>query len=147
MGDIAQATKVRPGNPLRFKILLAILGRLSLCLITLLPWLLRTHAAATHLEAGMLLMNQRNPTGAETEWKAALAVSPANKDAYIGLGKLYLAQGRLREAHATLNHLADLDPGEQHVLCDLAAIEYRAATNTAQAEAARQDALRAAALE
>lgn len=144
---MAQATNLQSSRPIRFKILLILLVALIVCLIALLPRLLQAREAATHLDAGMVLLNQGNAAEAEREWKAALEAAPANADAYKGLGKLYLAQGRLSEAHAALNPLADLHPKEPHVLCELAAEEYRAAANPNQADMALQDALRAAVLE
>jgi tetratricopeptide (TPR) repeat protein len=144
---VVRAANIPQNSSIRIKILLAILAALTLCLVALLPRQLQARQVAAHLDMGMALLKQGNVAEAEREWKAALQAAPENADAYQGLGRLTLAQGRLSDARDALNHLADLRPKEPHVLCELAALEYRVVATQAQSEAALQDATRAAALE
>lgn len=53
----------------------------------------------------VIYMEQRRDAEAEAQWQAAIREEPAFASAWVGLGELYLSQGRLNELEPILQHL------------------------------------------
>ena len=70
---------------------------------------------------------------AERCWKRSVELSPANSDAWLGLGRLALGRRRPEEAIGYLNHAVELSPDayEPHYLSGQA---YRLLGNVAEAD-------------
>jgi tetratricopeptide (TPR) repeat protein len=62
-----------------------------------------------HLAAGLLLEKEKNNSGAEHEYKQALALSPS-ADALTGLANIYMRDKRLPEAEVELRKLGAMHP-------------------------------------
>src|SRR5688500_18719666 len=84
----------------------------------------RTMEAQQRLYKGAELLTRGHTEEAERLWQEAARLAPRNPNVHRTLGALYLSQGRLADARATLNRLADVAPREPHSLCELAEREY-----------------------
>jgi predicted Zn-dependent protease len=136
--------------PLRSRVLIATLAVLAACAPSLYANYARHSQAEAHLYRGQEFLQRGSPQDAEREWQAAAQLTPDNPNPYRALGELYRAQGRIPEASAAYNRLADLRPHEPHLLCELAAVEKRSIPEwdaSANSRIALHDAIRAATLE
>src|SRR5438105_4588141 len=106
-----------PSRPVVRVILLASLGVMLLCAPYLYSLTSRHSSAEAHLYRGAEFLKQGQPALAEQEWLAARQLTPDNPNTYRALSELYRVQGRIGEARTARNRLADLVPGEPHVLC------------------------------
>ena len=63
-----------------------------------------------HLSAGAILEKQNDLSGAEREYKAALALAPDSVDALVGLANIYMESKRLPQAEAALRQYLAVAP-------------------------------------
>jgi len=70
-----------------------------------------------HLSAGAILEKQNDLSGAEREYKAAVALAPDSADALVGLANIYMESKRLPQAEAALRQYLAVAPknGAAHV--------------------------------
>lgn len=66
--------------------------------------------AAYHVGLGMLRLVQRDPAGAETEFRKALELDPKSSAAHAQMGNLHLARNEQKQAAESLKTAADLSP-------------------------------------
>lgn len=74
--------------------------------------------------AGLIWMNQGNPSEAEAVLRQAVLRFPSSSRLRIGLGEALLGQDRLREAEAELKKAAELEPGSATAQVSLAKLFY-----------------------
>ena len=63
-----------------------------------------------HLSSGAILERQNDLSGAEREYKAAVALAPGSADALVGLANIYMESKRLPQAEAALRQYLAVAP-------------------------------------
>lgn len=74
----------------------------------------------TALQEAVFLLDQGDFEGAEKKYLALIRQNPKAKEAYRGLGDVYVKQGHMEEARETYQFVAQLDPWDDTVLVKLA---------------------------
>lgn len=85
-----------------------------------------TPPAVEHDRRAAELLRQKNPSGAEEEWRTAIALDPKYARAYQSLAALYEMSGRPAVAAETLAPLRKADPKAPHVECRRAELYFQA---------------------